>query len=336
MLLQILLKIFRKDNWRLLPVIFAVKKEILVKIITFALMINIIFMISSVEISAEKAADRHVIFNKLDAAGDDYGPGTYNYPLNRIFKSEGHLFDLLALRIYESEKKYSFEFEFDKLTDPWNSKFGFSLPLIEIYFDNKDGGAEQLFQKGANISFAEDFKWDKYIKISGWWVRLFGPDDIGKDLYNLNENALVDPFAAETAVVEKKDNKIMIRISKKELGLLDNSKFVLLIGSFDPFGYGHYRSVTDTASSWQLYDLSGRDIKNVPSVVDILVSDGKDQKKILSKEDFPVVPYLRLKPPLPDSKKSAAYYFTENNLIIVCAFLLYLYLIFIFIKKYKV
>ncbi|RCW45693.1 MULTISPECIES: glucodextranase DOMON-like domain-containing protein [unclassified Halanaerobium] len=316
--------------------ILAVKEEILVKIITFVLLINIILMISLFSIIVEAAADSHVIFNKMDNAGDDYGPGTYNYPLNHIFKKEGHLFDLLSLTIYESEKHYSFEFKFTKLSDPWNSRFGFSLPLIEIYFDNKDGGADKLFQKGANISFSEDFKWDKYLKISGWWVRLFEPDDIGKDLYNLNENALIDPFAAKTAVVDKRENTIIMRIAKKELGLLDNSKFVLLIGSFDPFGFGHYRSVSDTPASWQLYDLSGRDIKKAPSVVDILVPDGKDQKKILSEGDLPVVPYLKLKPSMPVFKKLTAYYFTEKNLIIVFAFLFYLYLIYVFIKKYKV
>ncbi|MGM0602941.1 MAG: glucodextranase DOMON-like domain-containing protein [Bacillota bacterium] len=318
--------------------IFAVQvlqKDVLVKILIFTLFINIFFMISPVNTAAEDKADRRVIFNKLDTAGDDYGPGTYNYPLNRIFQVEGRLFDLLALTVYESEEKYSFEFDFERLTDHWNGSFGFSLPLIEIYFDNKSGGEKDLFQKGANISFPEDFSWDKYLKISGWWVRLFEPDDIGKDLYNLNENALVDPFAAETAVVEKNDNTLIITISKKELGSLNNSKFVLLIGSFDPFGYGHYRSITDTAASWQLYDLSGRNIEKAPRTVDILVPDGKDQKEILSDGDFPVVPYLRLKPPLPIFEKPAAYYFTEKNLIIVSAFLLYLYLIYVFIKKYQ-
>lgn len=143
--------------------------------------------------TAVSAEEQKVIFNHLDGVGDDYGPGYYSYPQNRIFQNKGHLFDLNAITIFELENEYKFRFSFSKLTDPWGAEHKFSLPLIEIYLDNQAGGSNQLFDKGANVSFTNDFYWNKFLKISGWWVRIFNPNSKKENSLNINDLSLSSP-----------------------------------------------------------------------------------------------------------------------------------------------
>ncbi|PUU91656.1 MAG: hypothetical protein CI947_1181, partial [Halanaerobium sp.] len=69
--------------------------------------------------AAVNAENYNVIFNHLDAAGDDYGPGNYLYPQNHIFQNKGNLFDLQSMTIFESKSEYKIRFSFSNLTDPW-------------------------------------------------------------------------------------------------------------------------------------------------------------------------------------------------------------------------
>jgi len=265
-------------------------------ILIMTIIISIIVFLLTTFLTSVHSADYEVIFNHLDEQQDDFGPGSYNYPLNDIFQNKGHLFDIKSFTIYESEDKYKFSFAFNQLTDPWESKYGFSLPLIELYIDNQDGGSSELFHSGANVTFPEDFKWDKFLKISGWWVRIFTPNSEKKDLLNLNDVSLEDPYQAKTSEVKKEDNTINLTINKSELGSLDNSAFILLVGSFDPFGYDHFRSFSSEKNSWQIYTESEQDIQKLPRVMDILVPEGMSQRDIL-KHELAEVPYFRVKVP---------------------------------------
>ncbi|MFW6280903.1 MAG: glucodextranase DOMON-like domain-containing protein [Halanaerobium sp.] len=260
-------------------------------IIIISIIISILFLlfIKAHAVEADLEADYDVIFNHRDAEKDDFGPGTYQYPQNEIFQNKGNLFDIRVFTILESDNDYLFKFDFTRLTDPWNSKYEFSLPLIELYIDNDQGGSNNPFYRGANISFEEGFSWNKFLKISGWWVRIFNPNSKERAVFNLNEISSEDPYQSETADVSIEDNTINLKISKSELGSLDSSKFVLLIGSFDPFGYDHFRSFSEEKSSWQIYTETELDINKIPRVMDILVPEGRSQREILS-EEFAEIP----------------------------------------------
>jgi carbohydrate-binding DOMON domain-containing protein len=292
------------------------------KIIIISIVISILFLLFISVNAAE--ADYDVIFNHRDAEKDDFGPGTYQYPQNDIFQNKGNLFDIKVFTILESEDSYLFKFNFSNLTDPWNAKYGFSLPLIELYIDNEQGGSNIPFYKGANISFEEEFNWNKFLKISGWWVRLFNPDSKEKAVFNLNEISAEDPYQAKTAEVSKEDNTIDIKISKSELGSLDNSEFVLLIGSFDPFGYDHFRSFTEEKRSWQIYAETELDINKIPRVMDILVPEGRSQRKILT-EEFAEIPSFAVKSSADREAKAGEI----SNISRTVDFLFILYILFI-------
>ncbi|TDO94501.1 glucodextranase-like protein [Halanaerobium saccharolyticum] len=243
--------------------------------------------------AAASAKNYRVIFNHLDGIGDDYGPGNYDYPQYHIFQNKGHLFDLRSMTIYEAEAEYKIRFAFTNLTDPWGAKYGFSLPLIEIYIDHQNGGSSQLFQEGANVRFKEDFKWNKLIKISGWWVRLFNPDSKQENLLNINELSLSNPVSNGDLSLRRKDNNLFLKIPKSVIDSLQQSKIIVMVGSFDPFGYDHFRSISKSRSSWQVYSKSNISNSKSTRVLDLLVPGGRSQKKILRGE-LPALPYLKI------------------------------------------
>lgn len=303
-------------------------KKILIYIILFLLCLLIL------PVNLKAAEKQKVIFNHLDAVGDDYGPGNYRYPQDDIFQNKGYLFDLKSLTIFELDKQYRFRFSFSELTDPWGAKFKFSLPLIEVYIDNEKGGSGSLFHEGANVRFKENFKWNKFLKISGWWVRVFTPESKKDNMLNINEFSFNNNFSMEDIQLKKEKNDILLSISKEKLKSLKNAKITVLVGSFDPFGFDHFRSLNREKHYWQIYTSSDGSLKKLPRVMDILTPGAESQKNIL-KGELPEVPYLKtditkkdLPPTLVDRLKPV----TKISLIFVFT---YIFLLIFIIYKFR-
>jgi len=284
--------------------------------------------------SAVNADGYKVIFNHIDGVGDDYGPGDYYYPQNHIFQNRGHLFDLNSLTIFEGEANYKFRFSFSNLTDPWRAKFDFSLPLIELYLDTQSGGSNQLFNDGANISFKDDFYWDNFLKISGFWVKLFNPNSRKETILNINDLSLMVPSSNDNISVNRDGNFIFLEIPKAEINLAQNSKIIVLIGSFDPFGYDHFRSLSNSRSYWQIY--SGNKSSNPQStrVLDILVPGGESQKQIL-KGELPQLPYLKIDFEKAETEPTVVDYLMSINKISIAILVLYMLLLIFVIFRFK-
>ncbi len=284
--------------------------------------------------AAVSAENYRVVFNHLDGIGDDYGPGDYQYPQNKIFQNKGHLFDLKSMTIFESESSYKIRFSFSKLTDPWGAEFGFSLPLLEIYLDNQPGGSNQLFHSGANISFGQDFNWNKFIKISGWWVRTYNPDSQKEDVLNINEISLEESSANNNFSLSKSENDIFLTLPKDEISSLDNSRMVVMVGSFDPFGYDHFRSLTKTKNYWQIYSDNNIPIAEAPRVLDLLVPEAESQKEVL-KGELPEVPYLKIDTDSPERELRPVDYLMRINNISTAALLAYISFLIFIIYRFK-
>ena len=293
------------------------------------LIIYLLFFTSAVNAESSK-----VIFNHLDGIGDDYGPGGYSYPQNKIFQDKGHLFDIKSLTIFENKSEFIFRFSFSHLTDPWGAEFSFSLPLIELYIDNDLGGSNQLFQKGANVRFQSDFYWNKFLKISGWWVRVFNPDSQKENLLNINELTLAEPYSVENLNLSKENNTLYLRVPKTEIVSLENSKILLMIGSFDPFGYDYFRSLSKDKASWQILSTNEVEIKKAPRVLDILVPGGESQKEILSGA-IPEVPYLRVQTPAVEREKNLVDHLMTVNKRSISISIVYILLIIFIIYKFN-
>lgn len=241
-------------------------------------------------------AQGNIIFEVEDPLNDDYGPGTYLYPTNEAFHGEG-FFDITYFSIEDMGKKYRLNFTFQNLNDPWNSKYGFSLPLIQLYFGKKGSGSVDLYQEGANIRLDPRYPWNRLLKISGWWVRAYTPEDNhdSLDFWDVENN----PANIEDALVEVKDNQISIQLAKEIIGDLENAYVYILVGSYDPFGQDHFRDLKNSLSTWYFSDSGNSNLKFAPRILDVILPAHLDQKEVLSNfaEDYPVILPLIITPP---------------------------------------
>jgi len=258
-------------------------------------------------------AEEGFIFSIEDPLRDDFGPGTYYYPGNETFEPYYGLFDIIKFELVALKDYYLFKLYFDSLNDPWASKYGFSLPLIEIYIDNAKGGSTEVFREGANVSFDPRHPWDKLLKLTGWWIRLYTPDDNKENIIGLDFNDEEISGNVKNCEIETKDNQIELKIKKDLLGPLINSYMYILVGGFDPFGLDHFRGINNKEDSWKFYDpdLSDSKLIHAPRVIDIILPENYNQEKVLSKyeQSFAVV--------YPVSIKTDKYIMKTNLLLLI-------------------
>ncbi len=227
------------------------------------------------------AEDKNAIFTIEDPAADDCGPCYYNYPTDEVFHPYEGLFDIRKMTIIDNNDKYLFKLYFTEVTDPWESKYGFSMPLIELYIDNEKGGCKELFKDGANIKLDPNHPWNRLIKVSGWWVRVFTPRDKNDDMINLTTNAEKFSRNIENCLVEVNENIIIMELEKKLIGDLADSYIYILVGSFDPFGYDHFRGIKKTKSLWNFSAEQNINLEYAPRVIDIILPFSRKQQEVL-------------------------------------------------------
>ncbi|MFW6389730.1 MAG: glucodextranase DOMON-like domain-containing protein [Halanaerobiales bacterium] len=257
-------------------------------------------------------AEEGILLDISDPTGDDYGPGTYQYPTNEIYSIEG-LFDISNFVINQDEEYYIFEFTFTKLTDPWNSEFGFSLPLIHLYLaNNEDSVSTELFQEGANVKLNPEYPWNRLIKISGWWVRVYSPD-MKKEEHETNILDLTYPAEIEEPDINLKNSTIILKLEKELLGDLNEGYFYLFVGGFDPFGPDHFRPIQSDPSFWYFADPVNDELLYAPRILDLILPEGQEQVEVLSDfaNGYPVISpiYIGFKEEKSDSIMYVVYTF---------------------------
>jgi len=278
--------------------------------VTFYLIIVLFLLFNNLALAEES-----IILEVDDQLNDDYGPGTYQYPTDKAFQGEG-LFDITSFSISRIGEKYRFNLSFVNLTDPWRSKYGFSLPLIEIYIGKKGTGISELYKEGANINLDPDYPWSTLLKISGWWVRAYTPEDMNKDedVWDAENN----PADLEDINMNVKGNTISFLINEDIIGTLEGAHVYVLIGSYDPFGPDNFRTINSDMNSWNFSDINNENLEYAPRVIDILLAEGIDQTKLLSDytEDYATIVPIKIK-----SKENKILYLPYAMLLVMLLFL---------------
>jgi len=228
-----------------------------------------------VHVQIPQAVTGKVVATFQDPKGDDYGFGSYKYPLNTAFEPYKGLWDIEWLKILENEQAVIFQLKFGEMTNPWNAPKGFSHQLINLYIDVKDGGRTDTYAEGARVSFSSEYPWDYFIKIAGWpsYGQLFATAD-GEEI--------PDVLQVEADPGEKIINVI---VSKTALGSFNQMALYVLSGSQDGYGPDNFRAVTPEPTEWTLggYPLDAGDF--APFVLDIIVPEGVTQEEVLSSYD---------------------------------------------------
>ncbi|WP_237705157.1 glucodextranase DOMON-like domain-containing protein [Thermococcus zilligii] len=203
-----------------------------------------------------------LVASVADVVGDDYGPGTYTYPTNPVFNQTG-LFDIIGVTLYEGSDGYILQVHFANLGgNPWSGWNGFSLQIVEAYFDFKEGGttsAIKLSEKGPGANVNLDRPWDVAIRVTGWTSKLVLPDMSTIDI---------------NATANLTTNTIIITIPKEYLNVTPDTYFAVIAGSQDGFGIDDWRSVEVQAAEWRI---GGGDPDAIiagvaPRVMDLLAS----------------------------------------------------------------
>jgi carbohydrate-binding DOMON domain-containing protein len=114
---------------------------------------------------ATAAQGEKVVFS--DPTGDDYGPGTYTYPTDAVYKPGS--FDLKEFVMETKGDKATFEVTVNStLEDPWRMGVGFSVQMVFIFIDTdgKEGSGFTEVPPGLNFVFAPEDAWDRCIILS--------------------------------------------------------------------------------------------------------------------------------------------------------------------------
>jgi alpha-amylase/alpha-mannosidase (GH57 family) len=118
-----------------------------------------------------------IILEVNDPVGDDYGPGSYEYPTDVVF--EESVFDVQTFSVGYDEDSLVLTFEFvGPLTNPWGSSLGLSLQTMDVYIDVDpgQGTGARLLLPGRNAALEEGFGWEYAVWAEGWTPQVVQPD----------------------------------------------------------------------------------------------------------------------------------------------------------------
>ena len=191
-----------------------------------------------------------IVFEIQDPEGDDYGPGTYQYPTDAVFSPQN--FDIDKFSVATDEKNVIFTFKFfGAVPNPWGSGINLSLQTLDVYIDKDPGKAtgNRLLLPGRNASLVAGDGWDIAVWAEGWNYGIYAPDAATGDpkQLNLSYKIIVDP-ALQT---------VTLRVPKEALGEGDPANWgyaavVLSQDGFPSTGVWRVRDVQETAAQWKI------------------------------------------------------------------------------------
>ncbi|MCX7844306.1 MAG: hypothetical protein N2507_02965 [Candidatus Bipolaricaulota bacterium] len=210
------------------------------------------------------------IWAMADPKGDDFGPGTYVYPLNKVFAEAPGLFDLVRYAVYDAGDAWQLAFDFPALPNPWNGPHGFSHPIIFVYLDVKEGGRTDVHEEGkaAQVAFDPRHPWDYVVKIAGW-------PGYGRHLWTA---AGEGPFLVDVAS-DPKRGRIIVTLAKSLVPEIRGGHYVL-VGSQDGYGPNHIRPIGRAAGEWTGGGCP--DPMWAPQLYDVLAPTVEDQIRMLT------------------------------------------------------
>lgn len=244
------------------------------------------------------SSSQDFLLSVSDPAGDDYGPGTYTYPVHEHFMYENfgirQNFDILEFKVKEESKNIVFVYEMaDEIKNPMDYPLGMSPQAIDIYLDTEpnSGYTDLVFDKTVayqknpngtlNAVIAEDDAWEYAIRVQGYEISIFTtPSGLPDNKISFGE-------------LEINGSTASVTVPKHVIGdSCDDWDISTFLYSVD---WGNARVVDAHALSWQFG--GGRDDNTDPNIIDLVVPSGKTQEEVLNFEkSSPVtIPALNFK-----------------------------------------
>ncbi|ABO09033.1 glucodextranase DOMON-like domain-containing protein [Pyrobaculum calidifontis] len=219
----------------------------------------------------ETTTSARLVMSAEDPPGDDFGPGSYNYPKNPAFRPG--VFDLLGMEVYDLGDKLRFVFRVRELGgNPWGGPAGFSLQFFHVYINRGRGTRNDTL--GLRVALCRDAAWDAAL--------LIGPGWSGGNRIVFADGSFIDDAISIRA---GPNNTVVADVPKKYIGDFDPKwRLTVFLTSWDGYGPDNIRNFGVMADEWTV---GGADPAAVlagvaPRVFDLLAPAAEEQKKALS------------------------------------------------------
>jgi len=198
------------------------------------------------------------ILTVTDPQGDDHGPGSYKYPLDKVFAPGA--FDLTEFAVAEDENNLIFRFTFaGPLNNDWGAPNGMGIYALDVYVDAAEGGERRLLP-GRNAALPADQGWEFAIWAEGWTPGLYGPPTATSP-----QPVPIGDAGTLNIVSDPGQQRITIRLPKKvlaghlgvEVTALNPASWgylavVLSQEGYPSSGVWRVRDVEPTAQQWRI------------------------------------------------------------------------------------
>lgn len=248
------------------------------------------------------------VFYMEDPKDDDFGPGSYTYPKDGVFKPGD--FDLLAFEVASDGANLVFTFSLDApITNGWNSPNGFSVQTFDVYIDKDPGAATgaRLLLPGRNAALGAEDGWDIALWVEGW-----NPQVVVPDADNAPVN-LTEATSAMKVFVDSGKNAVVVSVPAEYFGEGDPAAWGYAVAVLGQEGYpseGVWR-VRDVSKMAEAYRFGGApDDNNHTRIIDLLLPTDASaaQESVLSgypssaapvdptnPDSFAIIPLLSVK-----------------------------------------
>jgi alpha-amylase/alpha-mannosidase (GH57 family) len=228
-----------------------------------------------------------VVLQVEDPVGDDYGPGTYTYPEDAVFKES--VYDATYFEVgYDDENLVLTLGLLGQIENPWGSPIGLSVQTLDVYID-KDPGAGtglRMLLPGRNAALMADYGWEYAIWVEGW----------NSQVLQTKPDVTVpaphpDATDAMRVVVDAGQNALVIRVPLSTLGdghPGDWAYAAVVLGQegYPSEGVWRVRDVEPNAAQWRFGGAPSA--RNHTRIIDLILPEYAefDQASLLS--DFPL------------------------------------------------
>ncbi|MFC1485019.1 glucodextranase DOMON-like domain-containing protein [bacterium] len=208
-------------------------------------------------------------FDIQDSLRDDYGPGSYTYPLNDLYPKMSC--DIRRFSARNDSEYLHFSIFMNSLSNPFDAPNGFSAPQIDIYIDmnGRKGLGNTALLKGRGAFTTLNNAWEYCISINGWkgYVYQSGIDSNILELGKLNIK------------VNQAQKSINIYIPKDVLtGNIVLWNYIVLV-----CGYDHETdSIMSVKNESQEAAFGGRKNDFQSNIIDIILPTGVTHREVLS------------------------------------------------------
>lgn len=235
------------------------------------------------------------ILRIIDPVGDDYGPGTYTYPADPVFKPGS--FDIREFSVSEGLEYVIFKVKLGVIENPWNSPSDISLQIIDVYIDlnNRIGAGSMQLLPGRNAYTKAEDAWEYVITVDGWQQTMYKIDSAGKPIKLTDLEVRVNSTRGEVTIYVPRK---LIRGDPRNWGYLP--MVLAYDGEAPPRNWKvrEVKQVNDEFYFGGAYLSLDNSARSNPNIIDLILPRGQNQKNILGvyrKSKAVEIPAIRMR-----------------------------------------